>query len=63
MRWAEETGADPARVEAAVRFLKTDIAGVSGEFDLLATGILDDVDEPAPTGITISRSIPIQVRA
>jgi alkylation response protein AidB-like acyl-CoA dehydrogenase len=60
MTWARETGADPARADAAARFLLTDIAGVAGEFALLDTGILDDEeDEPAPTGVTVSRSIPL----
>ena len=61
MTWAQETGAGSGRAEAAVRFLERDIARVSGEFDLLDTGILGD-DEPAPTGISPSRSIPHRAR-
>ncbi|WP_433241109.1 acyl-CoA dehydrogenase family protein [Actinomadura nitritigenes] len=41
LKWADETGADPARVRPAIEFLRSDIAGVAAEFRLLATGILD----------------------
>jgi alkylation response protein AidB-like acyl-CoA dehydrogenase len=61
MRWAAETGADAARVRAAVAFLKHDIAGVAAEFGLLDTGLIGD-DEVAspPANTVISRSIPVQ---
>lgn len=61
MTWARETGADPVRTSAAIRFLRNDIIGVAREFDLLATGILDEEeDEPVPPGVLPSRSIPVK---
>jgi alkylation response protein AidB-like acyl-CoA dehydrogenase len=50
MRWADETGADPGRVRTAIEFLKTDIAVVAAEFDLLARGVLGTDDESASHG-------------
>jgi alkylation response protein AidB-like acyl-CoA dehydrogenase len=64
MRWATETDADPDRARAAIGFLKTDIAGVAAEFDLLATGVLDTDDEviSQPIDSPISRSIPVHAQ-
>ncbi|REE97010.1 acyl-CoA dehydrogenase family protein [Thermomonospora umbrina] len=58
MRWADETDAAPAEARAAIEFLKADIAGVAGEFRLLATGVLGDEDE-APAETSFSRSVPV----
>ncbi|WP_344260410.1 acyl-CoA dehydrogenase family protein [Actinomadura napierensis] len=61
MRWAAETGADPARARAAIEFLKADIAGVATEFGLLATGVLGPDAPPAqaPGRAPASRSVPV----
>lgn len=60
MQWATETNADPARVDAAIAFLKNDITGIASEFALLDTGIINDDtadDETAPPAYA-SRSMP-----
>jgi hypothetical protein len=64
MVWAAETHADPARIRTAIEFLKTDIAGVATEFDLLARGVIDTGDEavPPPISAPISRSIPVHAQ-
>jgi alkylation response protein AidB-like acyl-CoA dehydrogenase len=65
MRWAVETDADPRRVRAAIEFLKADIAGIAGEFALLATGVLD-MDDSATSRVTdgaVSRSVPVHAQA
>jgi alkylation response protein AidB-like acyl-CoA dehydrogenase len=64
MVWAAETHADPARVRTAIEFLKTDIARVATEFDLLARGVIDTGDEavPPPISAPISRSIPVHAQ-
>jgi hypothetical protein len=61
MRWARETHADPGRAEAAIEFLKADIAGIAAEFDLLATGVLDHGDDVTPQSINgaVSHSVPV----
>jgi alkylation response protein AidB-like acyl-CoA dehydrogenase len=61
MRWARETHPDAGRAEAAIEFLKADIAGVAAEFDLLATGVLDHGDGVSPQSINgaVSHSVPI----
>jgi alkylation response protein AidB-like acyl-CoA dehydrogenase len=61
MQWATETNADTGRAEAAIEFLKADIAGIAAEFDLLATGVLDHGDDVSPhsNNGTVSRSIPV----
>jgi alkylation response protein AidB-like acyl-CoA dehydrogenase len=61
MRWAAETGADTDRVRTAIEFLKTDIAGVAAEFDLLARGVvgLGVGTTTQPISAPISRSIPV----
>ncbi|MFB9831268.1 acyl-CoA dehydrogenase family protein [Actinoallomurus acaciae] len=63
LKWAAETDANAGRVQTAIEFLKTDIVGVTTEFRLLATGILESDDEvPAQSNGVLSRSIPLQTR-
>ncbi|UGY94764.1 hypothetical protein [Streptomyces gobiensis] len=55
MRWAQ----------AAIEFLKSDIDGISQEFDLLSKGILDEgtVDSVRTVGTPLSRSIPVKAES
>ncbi|GLY86118.1 acyl-CoA dehydrogenase family protein [Actinoallomurus iriomotensis] len=63
LKWAAETNADSGRVLPAIEFLKTDIVGVTTEFRLLATGILDaDDGVPAQSNGVLSQSIPLHAR-
>ncbi len=60
MRWAGETNAEAGRAEAAIEFLKADIAGVAAEFDLLAIGLLDrDGVGPRPTNGAVPHAVPV----
>jgi hypothetical protein len=63
-RWAAETHAETGAAEAAIEFVKADIAGIATEFDLLATGGLDRGDSRTPRSINTaaSRSIPVHTQ-
>lgn len=67
MRWSEDTqGHIDGRARDAIEFLKADTDGIAREFDLLATGILDDREDdgtPRDSSVVWSRSIPLHSRA
>jgi alkylation response protein AidB-like acyl-CoA dehydrogenase len=51
IRWARESHPEMGQAQQAIEFLKAEIAVVAVEFGLLATGVLDDVDSSARSGV------------
>jgi alkylation response protein AidB-like acyl-CoA dehydrogenase len=57
IKWATETSPDAARAQAAIEFLKADIATVGVEFGLLAAGVLDNAESIAPSELWYDRDV------